>query len=280
MTYAKMSLDEFGFALLAEHDLDPVYDVLYYAQLEPDLLRRWLLAYWCCYNAGESSWLSEQGDFWEQMAEMAANETPAPIGGRWPRGTERRYFRGQKAVDAIQVLSKRFPQPELAVVLLEKSGSYTNVQKEILSVDDSGQKRWPMFGPWIAFKVGDMLERVLDVTIDFTGSDVFFFDSPRKAAEEWMATERPDLWDRLTRQEIITKAIDFLSSKFGDKLAPPSENRFMGLQEYETILCKWGSHMHSHYPICKDIIELREVLHQWSSVSSTAEKLHAAVYSG
>ena len=272
MTYAKISLDEFGQALLEEHDLDPVYDVLYIAKLEPDLLRRWLLAYWCCYDAGESSWLSEQSDYWASMAKMAANETPAPIKGRWPRGRERRHFRGQKAVDAVQTLSKRFPRPEDAVLLLEKPGPYVDVKKEILT--------WPMFGPWIAFKVGDMLERVLDVAIDFTGSDVFFFDSPKKAAVEWMATERPELWDHLTSQEIITKAINFLSFKFGDRLAPPSENRFVGLQEYETILCKWGSHNHGHYPVGIDTRELRHALDQWAEVSDTARRLRAAVYAG
>ncbi len=255
-----MPLDEFGQALLDARDLDPVYDVLHAADLRGDSLRRWLMAYWCCYSAGEASWISEQPDFWTRMLEMAANETVSPAGGRWPRGRERRYFRGQKSVDAVRWLMGRYPNPEDAVQWLEVPGPFRVIKERVIT--------WPLFGPWIAFKIGDMLERLARVRVDFTGTDVFFFDSPRLAAEQWYGSNKP---------AAITESCAFLSSRLGHNLAPPSFDRLLGLQEYETILCKWGAHMNDRYPIGIDTRELKEALHPWCPVSPTAKRLSQAL---
>jgi hypothetical protein len=257
-----LSLEDFGRELLDKNDLDPVYNVLYGAKLERPQLRRWLLAYWCCYSAGEASWISGQLDFWSRMREMAFNKTEAPTGGRWPRGRERRHFRGDKAVEAIDWLARRYPNPEDVVQHLEIPGAFQVISRRV--------QEWPMFGPWIAFKVGDMMERVLGVNVDFSGSDVFFFKSPREAAELWYSIQS----GLENSKHAIPEACSFLASYFGDRLAPPSYNRRLNFQEYETILCKWGSHMTGHYPIGIDTRELREALHPWAGVSRTALSLY------
>lgn len=258
--YIKLSLEKFGRLLLDENDLDPVYNVLYKGQLPDQQLRRWFLAYWCCYNSGEASWISEQEDFWGRMEEFAANVTESPIGGRWPRGRERRHFRGDKCIDAIRVLKGRFPRPEAAVESLEAPVRYQRLKEKIVT--------WPLFGPWIAFKIGDMLERVMGVQIGFHNSDVFFFDSPRLAAEQWYGKAHP---------QAIVDACEHLSKTLGHYTAPPSHNRPLNLQEYETILCKWGSHNTGHYPIGIDTWELREALHPWASISPTSARLSSCL---
>ena len=250
-------MHEFGEELLKAGDLDPVYNALHKVdrfEVPRTQLRRLLLSYWCCYNLGESAWISEQDDYWGAMGDMAENVIEAPIGGRWPRGRERRHFRGKAAVKSIDYLSKKYPEPETAVYYLEGLKKYEIVRNRV--------KEWPMFGPWIAFKVGDMLERVLGDPLDFTDSDVFFFDSPQKAAELWAGYAGG--------KHAIRQACAFLEEKLSDFKAPPSYDRKLGIQEFETILCKWGSHKSGHYPVGIDTRELQESLHQWAKVSPTA----------
>lgn len=269
----QLSLEAFGHRLLETEDLDPIYVVLHRANLERDQLRRWLLAYWCCYHAGLASYLSERPTkeiFWLCMNIFASNEAPSPIGGRWPRGRERRHFRGDKAIEAVIWLRYTYEKPETAVTMLEEKahvfGKYQYVAETVL--------RWPQFGPWIAFKVADMLERVMGVPIDFSDSDVFFFDSPREAAEMW-AIETNHLSHGVVgvSSEAIKDACTHLKESLSSHLAPPRYDRPLNLQEFETILCKWKSHMSGSYPIGIDTRELRHALNEWKNVSGTAHRL-------
>lgn len=262
--YPRMSITDFGDALLERGDLDPVYNALQGGGVRDNHLARWLLAYWCCYNAGLSSWLSDQegpGAFWAGMEEFAWNNSESPIGGRWPRGRERRHFRGDKCVQAVRQLRMWFPFPELAVVGLSTCSRFQDLRTSVM--------RWPLFGPWIAFKVGDMMERVMGCPVSFEEADVFMFDSPRKAAVLWAGGAAEAV--------AIPSALDHLRSYFGDRPAPPRADRKMNIQEFETILCKWGSHMTGHYPVGIDTRELREALHHWSPYSITAKAMLASI---
>src|SRR5690606_13153596 len=102
--YPRLDIYEFGRHLLETGDLDPVYialDRMEWSQVEQ--LGRWLVAYWAFYHCGVASWLSEhdRDSFWDVMELAARNEDPAPPGGRWPRGSERRHFRGAQSLNAI-----------------------------------------------------------------------------------------------------------------------------------------------------------------------------------
>jgi hypothetical protein len=167
------------------------------------------------------------------------------------------------AVRAVEYLAGRYPNPEDACWSLEQPGPFSAVKARVME--------WPLFGPWIAFKIGDMLERVRCVQVDFTGGDVFFFDSPRKAAEEWYMRDRGI--SPPSTQVAITAACIYLAGTLGAQLAPPRFERRLNLQEYETVLCKWGAHLTGHYPLGIDTRELREALHPWAMVSPTAERL-------
>ena len=254
----RLSLEEFGRQVLAADDLDPVYNAFHRADLPEDQARRFLLAYWCFYNMGFAGWCSEaEGEaFWNRMRIAAINETNCPAGGRWPRGRERRHFRGSKCVGAIDWLQHEFPRPEQACYWLEVPGSFLAVRDKVT--------QWPLFGPWIAFKIGDMLERCMAVPVDFSTSDIFMFDSPKKAAE---------LWSGKTGSPAIQEALGFLQVHFGNLVAPGGPRRLMGLQEYETILCKWGSHMTGHYPVGIDTRELRHALKAWEGISDTVRRM-------
>ena len=108
--YPKLDLVTFGRHLFKTGDLDPVYVSLQGAKLEPNQLDRWLIAYWCFYNCGFASFASENTgrDYWSCMEEAAENRTNSPLGGRWPRGSERRHFRGAASIRAVESLSRRY----------------------------------------------------------------------------------------------------------------------------------------------------------------------------
>ncbi|GAG15566.1 unnamed protein product, partial [marine sediment metagenome] len=73
MAYDKLSIQDFGQGLLHSNDLDPVYVALYGLinnhRWDKDQLKRWLVAYWCFYNCGFASYISEfiGEQFWEEM---------------------------------------------------------------------------------------------------------------------------------------------------------------------------------------------------------------------
>jgi hypothetical protein len=150
----------FGAQLISTEDLDPVYCAIVGARIEGDQLARLLVAYCLYYHLGLAAWLSDhsQEDFWDAALEAARNETPSPLGGRWPRGTERRHFRGQKAIGAIETLARRYSPTDL----LEELKRARDLDAIIATVTE-----WPMCGPWIAFKLADLMERVARSPVTF-----------------------------------------------------------------------------------------------------------------
>src|SRR5690606_6511443 len=93
-------LIEFGYDLVQTGDLDPVYIVLYNSDLSVEELRRWLLAYWCFYDMGTASWINSSRFYWTRMEHAARSKV-------YPRGKERRHFRGNSAIKSIADLKQK-----------------------------------------------------------------------------------------------------------------------------------------------------------------------------
>jgi len=268
--YAALEIEAFGESLFSTGDLDPAYIALCDAGLSTAQLSRWLLAYWCCYHVGASAWLSEQdgSDYWTALGRMAANDSAPPVGARWPRGRERRHFRGLRSVAAVRELERRFTHPEGVVDWLTSfQGSYESLRRDVVTL--------PLFGDWIAFKVGDMLERVCGVPVDFSDADLLMFSQPRQAAVLWWSRARGSTPE--SEAVAVRDAVSHLVEHFGHRSAPPRADRRVGLQEVETVLCKWKSHRGGHYPLGNDITELRHSLHEWVECCETAERLLQAM---
>jgi hypothetical protein len=267
-TKTEMSLEDFGKALLDTRDLDPVYVVLWRAYHASGMtcptLRKWLLAYWCFYHVGVASWIADGqelalGDgYWDRMAEAASSSSH-------PRGTERRHFRGAKASAAVEWFRGRglnylFGQ-------LARSPVDLTLRTVTLTVT-----RWPQFGPWIAFKVADMLERLDIVPVESSAADVFrMFESPRKGALEvaWRYSREKG------EADLLEWTYNHMVQLFGHYSAPPSGNRKVNIQEFETILCKWHSHLTGHYHIGKDTHEIHEALERYSDSEVSQQLLRA-----
>lgn len=275
--YHRLDIYEFGRHLLETGDLDPVYIALNKTEWkDKGQLNRWLLAYWCFYHCGVASYLSEfeHEFFWEAIMIAARNEQPAPDGGRWPRGSERRHFRGDAAVKAVRTMAMQYHDPEYLVndIIKPRDLVLLPEQKYLFAQIAERAQRLPLFGPWISFKVCDMVDRLELAPVDFDKASVFMFDDPRKAALMLWRQHHgfgPDIRPK-NEQLIIDQVVDHLTEHFKEFTAPPLHDRPVGLQEIETILCKWKSHMNGHYPLYNDIHEIREGLASWAKVSSTA----------
>lgn len=272
-----LSIQEFGSSLLRSGDLDPIYIALHRQKWPLTQKQRWLIAYWCYYHCGVACWLSERegDDFWSAGSMAAANVQLAPTRERWPRGRERRHFRGAAAVLAWAQLGDAYPEPERMVELIcEQAPDFKAVTGKVMEHQ--------LFGPWIAFKVADMLDRVLEVPVDFTEAAVFMFKDPVKAAVMyWNQQHGRDLEDGpgapFLRNVIISSVVAELTTYFAHTLAPPRDERMVNIQEIETILCKWKSHMHGHYPVGLDTREIREAVELWTPHSDAARSFLEAM---
>lgn len=251
---ARLGIIEFGDLLLQSGDLDPVYIMLWEARLPKPQLAKWLIAYWCLYHVGVASVLSEKEDFWGALRK-------AVPGTRYPRGTERRHFRGDLARASVECLAayETSPYDLIASLVPEGGGTLDDVLE---ALDD-----WKGFGPWIGFKIGDMLERLDLAEVEFHLCHVFnLYKTPEKGAA-LMAKDK-----NLPLEKAVRWAVDRLMVHFDRYSAPPSHNRTVNLQEIETILCKWKSHMGGHYLVGKDTREIREALITYGRCR-TAQKL-------
>jgi hypothetical protein len=304
-----LSVEAFGRALFTTGDLDPVYLMLEGAQLDRAALQRWCLAYWMFYHVGVASWLSERTgpEFWDAVEAGLAGEE------QFPRGTERRHFRGNAARQAVSYLRRRWgTEPEGAAASLDARDNHS--VGSVLQFADVARSvmEWTGFGPWIAFKVADMLDGVLGVPVDFSGAvPGGLFDDPVKGAvwafyveeagegfsefDTWTGfdfgmiehgyaprlseraealrdflTEHHDGMPRAQRLALTTRVVGGLLERF-------KHDTFMGhpirIQEVETVLCKWKSHLNGHYPVGKDSQEIQHALPGWGDTAAKCREV-------
>lgn len=242
------SVFDFGKALLRSGDLDPAYIMLTGAGLDSDLLKRWCLAYWCFYHAGTATRIVDgPSQSFHRRMRQACEE-------RWPRGTERRHFRGRTSSEATEYLRSLGP-PERIVDAMVRGGTFAEVSASV--------RAFPYFGPWIAFKVADMAERVLGLSVDFSDCELGIYREPARGAALVVAGD-PDA------EVDVGRVVRNLVRRFQKFKAPPALDRLVNMQEVETILCKYKSHVGGHYPIGKDTKEMREALSWYNSDLSHA----------
>lgn len=253
----KMDLYEFGRKLIETNDLDPVYVLVANGGMDRALLCRWLWAYFCFYHVGTASWIASRAEYWAGLLEAAGSSA-------YPRGTERRHFRGKAATSAWQAMRSLNQSPEEIIDNFCKP--VANSPPPLATVMNR-VKRHRGFGDWIAFKVADMLERLGLCKVVFKPSDVFnMFDSPVQGALLAVDKYAPHLKTAMGQNEMCSWAHDSILTHLKGYLAPPSQDRPINIQEVETILCKWKSHLSGHYEVGKDIKEIRKGLLEFAGV--------------
>lgn len=258
MPKIKLGAVEFGRQLVLSEDLDPVYVMLHKAKLPPQVLRKWLVAYWCFYHVGTASWITDHPKYWPALHKAAASKD-------YPRSSERRHFRGAFAIKAAELLEER------GVDGIFGEFDRAAYERRVLTLEDVMDyvKEWYGFGDWIAFKVADMLERLNLCRVAFTEVDTFLFDSPKKgAALVQNLHAKCDCNSKITHHHNCPRvrpgwALDYLQENLGHLEAPPRKERKLNGQEYETVLCKFKSHWEGGYHVGKDITEVRHGLEKF-----------------
>lgn len=259
-SYPVLSWKEFGKHLLTTQDLDPVYTVLagavhHHGTMGNDQLLRFCLAYWCFYSVGVAAWISEaktKKTFFERMQHADVMKLP--------RGKERRHFRGQQSAAAIRELADLNTSPENIVTDMAIHDTFRDVERKL--------KNYRGFGPWMTFKVADMAERVIGHPVSFEDCELDMYREPVRGAA---LIEHGDPDADVDLKAVVKK----LMKEFGKYEAPPFHDRTVGLQEIETILCKYKSHHNGHYPLMNDI---HEVGHSLRSASIAQPKQHRLPY--
>lgn len=247
------------------------------ARLQQAVVDRWCLAYWMFYHAGVASACAEAQDFWGTV--WQAQEE------KWPRGTERRHFKGDQSRRAIAELAERYPAPGSAVNYVTGRPALAQRFHEV-----AGRAvEWRGFGKWIAFKVADMTDALLGVQVDFSQAHADLFEDPLKGArlvaQELSRTPLPEFAETTAeqRQAYLAIAINYLRSQIGETPSPHAPWRPIFLQEYETILCKYKSYVNGRYPVGKDTREISHYLEGWGGLAhqlrhALREATHAPTY--
>lgn len=271
MAYRKHEVVEFGRILFESADLDPIYVALNVLNLDENYLSRWLVAYWLFYNAGFAAYAAEHSSFayWKVLSIAAANIEPTPFGGRWPRGAERRHFRGVVAEKAVAMLSHRYSEPEALLEYLLRG------PKDVRAVMGRVQEHY-LFGSWIAFKVADMLDAVWGEPIDQTDVSAFLYDTPRKSIlTQWEEGLLPI--KGADENSVLTEAMHWLRGELQDCRIPHKHQQPPDWFSLETVWCKHASHLSGHYPLYKDIREIAHGVVPWKEYSSIAKAFAKAL---
>lgn len=256
----------FGEQLIMTGDLDPIYihlkntvDIGAFGQ-NGHPMKRWLLAYSMFYHAGvaEASYNYRGSEFWDFMK----SGIPAESAGGFPRSEERRHFRGYTAQEAIRQMSEY--EPEAIVNSWYVDPTFAGVVKNV--------QRLKFYGPWIAFKLADMGERVLGLPIDFTNCELGIYREPRMGAALIKYGDSNHSLLTAELYEVCRWIIDSLNA-IGMK-APPGYDRPINVQEAETILCKFKSYKKGHYYVGKDNEAVAKALQWRPHASNKIPDLH------
>jgi hypothetical protein len=249
----KLGVLEFGRQLVESKDLDPLYILLWEAKLPRPQLCKWLTIYFCTYHVGVACQGSEENE-WDFLDKVANGGTT------YPRGSERRHWRGNTAITSARYLRNHFADAESLINWLGQAGPRAPaIMKRVKTLYG--------FGDWISGKVPDICERLQLFPVTFVDRDVdLMFDSPKKGA-----MKVAEMYCQPTTDPLMT-AHQFIIQNLGTLLAPPRYERMLNVQETETIFCKAKSHWSGHYPIGKDSIEIKHALKKYLGCV-TAQKL-------
>lgn len=252
---ATLSPLEFGAQLIRSEDLDPVYSGLVRAGLGLETLQRICLAYWCLYHLGAACKIAEAKSvpaYWKLLREAAHNDNPKL---RWPRGAERRHWRGRQAIASAEELIWRYNTPSQAVEYMTGGGTYNAIAKRV--------QEHRGFGPWIAFKIADMADRVFRLPVDFSDCHLGIYKDPRQGA----ALLHTGDWRKPITDEELSNVVQEYIKRFRKFQAPPHRDRAINVQEVESVFCKYKSYHKGHYHPGKDIVEVRHGLAGWGGLA-------------
>jgi hypothetical protein len=122
----------------------------------------------------------------------------------------------------------------------------------------------PQCGPWIAFKVADMGDRVMGYAVDFSDCELAMYRDPMKGAALVALGDK----DAKISAQGVRMVVDDLRVQLGALRVPGLDTqRSYNLQEVETVLCKYKSHINGHYKPGKDRHEVAKMLEGYGDLA-------------
>lgn len=282
----KLTIEQFGEALLTSGDLDPMYLAVNKARLDYEQLNRLMLSYFCFYHLGAAARMAEARtakDFWKMMLE-AATYSPVkhPEARAWPRGAERRHYRGDQARKSMLELDAAYNKPKFNVAgAVGHFIGAANTHDDFLTFGSISKavQTHRGFGTWIAFKVADVAERVLGYDVDFKDCHLGIYKDPREGAAVALLALDPAKgrefagkgWEFPITDDQLERTVAHYATHFS-KIKARGLERKVNVQEVETIFCKYKSHLKGHYPVGKDSEEIRHGLEGWGDLADELRK--------
>lgn len=260
--YPRLGMVEFGRHLLSSGDLDPVYVALNGAGYDDATRNRWLTAYCAYYSCAVACHMSalDGSSFWAEMFLAAENEVSAPYGGRWPRGHERRHFRGGQAVAGVRDWRDRYPtEPHRMFALIAGEGpeSFASVRERAL--------KHRSVGDWLSFKMVDLVDACMGVTVDQSDITPFLYETPRAGLLEFWRQRQGLPPEARPKDEpaVLRAVLVHLEHEFQELSPPHKLGQRVDMFSLETIACKFKSHLNGHYPLWNDVDEITRGFEGW-----------------
>ena len=253
----------FGRELILSQDLDPLYTAVCGAGLPFNMRARIVLAYSCVYHLGASAVIAADKQFWPTLEAAAINKDLY-----WPRGHERRHWRGAQALRTVAYFKQHYRRPDDVIAeWLTGDMTFAAVAERV--------HKLPQYGPWAVFKVADLIDRVLGHKVDFSNCAMGVYSEPRKGSALLLTGDTEAHITDADVDHVVRQLL--LPQNLGKLKAPPTFDRLVNAQEAETVLCKYKSSIGGNYPMGLDSHEVYEGLCNPKWACTTTRKMAAVV---
>lgn len=243
-------------------DADPGYMLLRRADISRAQKLRYVLGWCTFYNPGLAARASDfQGPkFYEFLRYVYPHAKRAP---------ERRHFRGQAGLRALDQWQRRYPNPE-AMVEACFGGTYMDIRR---NMSDMAQ-----MGDYFYWKLADIQDTVMGMPVDFAGSERYMPQLPKQGAALIYGHDTGIVEEKLTQPDLV-----YIMGEITDhitKFKHPFSDRGLLLQEAETVACVFKQHNSGSYKpgfrSAKAYRRLKAVVNE----TPTAQKLLDGLYAG
>lgn len=258
-----------GFAkeLFKYEEADPGYMLLKRAELPYEQKLRYVLAWCTYYNPGIAAIASQyKGEqFYEYLRSVY---TVAQ------RASERRHFRGQAGLKALDQWQQRFPRPEDMIEACQ-GDTYLQVRK---NMSDMAQ-----MGDYFYWKLADIWDTVFDEPVDFTGCERYMPKVPKQGAEIIYDLELTQSggYSRENNPNWMPRTIQCIEHNISKLDYPVKGGRKLALQEAETVCCVFKQHVHGDYRLgFRSAKAWKRLLGMHAKAPKVIDKLCGGLYAG
>jgi hypothetical protein len=246
---------KFATLMFKLEDADPGYMLLRRADLPLAQKLRYVLAWCTFYNPGLAARASDfQGaKFYEFLRYVYPHAK---------RASERRHFRGQAGLKALDQWQSLYPKPE-AMVEACFASSYLQVRKNM--------QHMAQMGDYFYWKLADIQDTVMGKPVDFVGCEKYMPKVPKQGAD--MIGDLENLFTLEHIMGVVTAHVAKLDY-------PVKEGRKLALQEAETICCVFKQHVVGDYKFGFRSAKAWKRLDAMRAETKTADVLLEGLYAG